>query len=222
MRKPIVHEVLATLYLRLNGYFTTGLILHSDIHGRNRTDIDCLAIRHPHHEQLDRIIETDAFLDPSKELTDLIICEVKSDPSSLGFNKPIQNEIEILRNTLRWAGIFTKRQANSVADRLQPLFRDGVPMKMAREGVNEAGCRVRPLLCCPPCPEPVHDRWCVTKAEIFDFADRCFNPAEPRPSSSVRYNFQQWGYPFTSIVQYLKDSKNSRSLEGLYEHLKAE
>jgi hypothetical protein len=62
MRKSDVHEILTMLYLRLNGYFTTGLILHSPERGQARTDIDCLAVHHPYHRQSERGVGTSDFL----------------------------------------------------------------------------------------------------------------------------------------------------------------
>lgn len=38
-RKPEVNESLVALYLRLNGYFTTGLIVHAREWGQSRAEI---------------------------------------------------------------------------------------------------------------------------------------------------------------------------------------
>lgn len=223
MRKSDVHEALAALYLRLNGYFTTGFIVHSPEWGEAHTEIDCLAIRHPHHEQPERELKTADFLNTGEKMIDLLLCEVKSCPDQLSFNEPIRTDPEALRAALRWAGVFTKAQVISVANRFQPLLQDGVSAKEACAGVVEGSCRVRPLLCCPPYAEVSVDRWCLTGSKIFCFADQCFNPPKRRVSSSTRYNFQQWGYPFTPIVQYLKDpgGPKQKTLDGLYERLKS-
>lgn len=45
MKQSDIDEALVTLYLRLNGYFTSGLVVHSPIHGQATTEVDCLAIR---------------------------------------------------------------------------------------------------------------------------------------------------------------------------------
>ena len=209
MRKSDVHEVLAMLYLRLNGYFTTGLILHSPEWGQARTEIDCLAIRHPYHRQSERGVETSDFLCTQVEKMDLILCEVKSDPEELRFNSPVRTDLEALRAALRWVGLFTEEQVGSIADRLQPLLQDDVPLDSVRRGVVEGRCRVRPLLCCPPCSKPDPDKWCLGGTEIFCFANQCFNPPERRDSCSTRYNFQN---------NQIDDPMN---LEGLYQHLGA-
>lgn len=173
--KPEVHEALATLYLRLNGYFTTGLVLPSPDWGQSRTEVDCFAIRHPEHSQPERGVETSEFLAVPRGEVDLIICEVKSRPEDLIFNEPLRTDLEALCALLRWAGIFHGEQVVSVANRLQPLLQSGVAMETARNGVVEGRCRVRPLLCCPPCSQgDCADRWCLVGAEISRFVHHCF------------------------------------------------
>lgn len=221
MRKSELHEILAQLYLRLNGYFTTGLILPSPKWGQARTEIDCLAIRHPYHSQTERVVETADFLGTNDGKTELIFCEVKSDLASLQFNAPLRDDREALRAALRWAGVFTQEQVDSVADRLRPLLQEDASSDAARIGVVENSYRVRALLCCPPSSEAAEGKWCLLGPEIFGFADRCFNPPERRDSCSTRYNFQQWGYPFAPVVTYLKNGGTAKSLEGLYQYIGA-
>lgn len=185
-----VNEALATLYLRLNGYFTTGLILHSEESGQNRTEIDCLAIRQPHHRQAERGVESSPFLEVRSGEVDLIICEVKSKPKELMFNDRLRTDREALGALLRWAGILPEEQIPSVVDRLRPLLESDVAPERTRAGVLEGSCRVRPLLCCPPCFDyECANRWCLVGAEVFRFVNECFNPPAKRDACSTRYNF---------------------------------
>ena len=221
MRKSDVHEALAALYLRLNGYFTTGLILHSPEWGQAQTEIDCLAIRHLHHSQAKRDLRAAEFVGDNEEVSDLILCEVKSDPSQLRFNKPIRTDPEALRAILQWAGIFNEKQIESVVRRLQPLLQEDVVAGTARleSSKDDFACVLffvahllarRSLI-----------GGASTGGEIFAYADRCLNPAERRPCCSTRYNFEQWGYPFTPIVRWLKEQPDPLALEALYERLGA-
>jgi hypothetical protein len=222
--KPEVHEALATLYLRLNGYFTTGLILPSPEWGLNRTEVDCLAIRHPDHSQRERGVESSEFLAIRKGEVDLIICEVKSRPEEVTFNERPRTDLEVLRALLRWAGIFREEQIESVADRLQPLLQTGVALETVRNGVVEGRCRVRSLLCCPPCSGgDCADRWCLVGPELFHFVNQCFNPPAKRDTCSTRYNFLQWGYALAPLVDYFKNVKSggTPNLADLYVHLRA-
>lgn len=222
MTKSDVQELLVQLFLRLNGYFTTGLIVHSPTWGQQaQTEIDCLAIRNPYHDQPERCVEPSNFLGISSGMTDIILCEVKSEPEQVNFNTPLKENAESLKSVLRWAGVFPANEVSAVADKLRPLLNNDVSIEDMRNGVIIDNIRVRPLLCCPPQSEPQENRWCLTAHEIFEFANLCFNPVEARGSCSTRYNFQQWGYPFTAIVQYLKNQgiENKEDINNLYLHL---
>ncbi|HXN53774.1 MAG TPA: hypothetical protein VN943_17725 [Candidatus Acidoferrum sp.] len=221
--KAEVHEALAALYLRLNGYFTTGLIQHSPEWGLNRAEVDCLAIRHRDHSQPERGVESSEFLAIRKGEVDLIICETKSNPQNITFNEPLRTDSEVIRALLRWAGVFREEKIESVANRLQPLFKPGAALEAVRNGVVESGCRVRPLLCCPPGSEgDCANLWCLVRPELFNFINQCFNPPLKRENSSTRYNFKLWGYALAPLVTYFKeDAKSGRTpdLAGLYVHL---
>jgi hypothetical protein len=222
--KPEVHEALATLYLRLNGYFTTGLILHSPEWGQNRTELDCFAIRHPNHSQPEREVQSSEFLAIPKGEVNLIICEVKSSLKGLTFNEPLRTDPRALRALLRWAVVFDEPQIESVAERLQPLLKSDVTAEAVRNGVREGLYRVRPLLCCPPVSEiDIADQWCLVGTEVFRFANKCFNPPNKRDSCSTRYNFEQWGYALRPLIEYFKNvgSGNTPNLDDLYSHLAA-
>ena len=220
MNQKDVDECLAVLYMRLNGYFTTGVIVHSPIHGQATTEVDCLAVRLPHHQQDERVVAEAPFLNIEKGFIDLIVCEVKSDPSKLAFNDSIKKDIDALSGIIKWAGVFPEEAVYSVASRLLQLLSDGVPIATARAGFIEDKVRVRALLCCPPKSSRIGDQWCLNGEEIIRYADECFNPCENRPTCSVRYNFQQWSYPLNQIVSWLKDKKRKQpaTLLALYEH----
>jgi hypothetical protein len=220
MNKSDIHELLAQLYLRMNGYFTTGFIVHSPEWGQARTEVDCLAVRHSHHCQPERQVGSSEFLGAIEGEVDLILCEVKSDPGTIGFNKALREDGSALASVLQWSGLISEQRLDSVVDRVLPLLRDDVSADCAKAGVLEGMVRVRPLTCCPPATVEDTKRWCLLGDEIFQFLEKCFNPAERRDTCSTRYNFQQWGYPFELIVRYIKDVDGSRgtraNLEDLY------
>lgn len=217
-----VHEALATLYLRLNGYFTTGLVVPSPEWGKNLTDGDCIAVRFPGHSQRERQVKCSPFLALRAGEVDLIICEVKSDLEHLHFNDPLRKNKEALRAVIRWAGLFEEGPSDLLADRLRELVQLGVGLNDAREGVVGGGCRVRPLLCCPPLQKELDDRWCLTGPEMFRFMHECFDPSQPRDTCSTRYNLLQWGYALEPLVDYFKNGVGpggSPNLVDLYAHL---
>ncbi|MBZ9916578.1 MULTISPECIES: hypothetical protein [unclassified Mesorhizobium] len=221
MKQSDIDEALVTLYLRLNGYFTSGLIVHSPIHGQATTEVDCLAIRLSHHAQPERMIDDDPFLDTASGITDVLICEVKSDPNKLTFNKPMKLDAGALAGILNWTGAFEADKVAEVAGRVRGLFDEELAIEQARKGLVEGDVRVRALLCCPPMSESPEDRWRLTAPVILNYAEACFRPDEARPTCSVRYNFQQWGYPMKRIVTWLKDTNRAgpARLNELYAHL---
>lgn len=220
-KRSEVHEALVVLYLRLNGYFTTGLVVHAPEWGHNRTEIDCLAIRHSHHAQPEREIAGSQFLALREGDVDLLICEVKSCAAELSFNERLKDQ-GVLESVLKWASIFSEKDETGVADQVRSLLRCGVSVEEAREGVLEAGVRVRGLLCCPPCRETeVAGIWCLLGSEILSFAVDCLSPPERRMGCSTRYNFRLWGSWLAPIVEYIKGAgrQGDVTLDGLYGYL---
>lgn len=74
--KSTIQEQLATLYLRLNGYFTTGYIIHSG-EKKIEGELDILAVRFPLHKQDDTEHNSSEYLELAENI-DIIIAEVKS------------------------------------------------------------------------------------------------------------------------------------------------
>jgi len=64
-------ENLLALYLRLNGFFLSGFIVHSDVPGANITEVDALAVRFPYNAEPEREIGPDPLLELSKEHTEV-------------------------------------------------------------------------------------------------------------------------------------------------------
>jgi len=221
-KKPEIHEALCAMYLRLNGYFTSGLVVHSPEWGKNRTEIDCLAVRHPNHIQPDRGIGHSPFLALRDGQIDLLICEVKSNPDEVAFNERLWSDLGVLESILQWTGILSNNDIPRVADQLRPILREGLNAVLARDGVLEANIRVRGLLCCPPATEAELPRgWCLLSPEILRYANECFNPTVRRKRCSTRYSFNLWGNWLAPLVEYFKSLRagTTPSLEALYDYL---
>ena len=76
MTKSELQEQLVRLFLRLNGYLTSGLIIHSSQKGNNKTELDIVAVRFPNHKQIDRRVECSKYMDYPTDSIDIIIGEV--------------------------------------------------------------------------------------------------------------------------------------------------
>ncbi|RWD02076.1 MAG: hypothetical protein EOS58_22695 [Mesorhizobium sp.] len=219
MRFDELNVALATLYLRLSGYFTTGLILHAPRKGgQNKGEIDCFAVRHHLHDQAARAVEMPPFLDIREGQIDLILCEVKS--RNPEFNKSLQDPMN-LGDALRWAGLFPHGDIDAVARRLIPLLDQGADKDAAREGIVEGNVRVRPLLCAPPLSEGDVKSWCLTGTELFRFLEQCLDPAMAPATCSRRYSYGLWGNAYADIIEWFKTKKRSvpATWDELYAHL---
>lgn len=212
-------EALLHLYLRLNGYLTTGFIVHSPEHGKNITEVDAVAVRHPHNAEPTRVIGASMFLDPSDSLVDLLICEVKTNRAALTFNKPLRDDFQALETVLRWVGLFEPALLGNVVVGLQQIIHEGCRLDEARTGIVQGNVRVRALLCAPSLERSSDDEpWFLPGSVILAYVHECLT--RPRPAmSSVRYNFGGWGPWLEPIVRYFKalGPNNAPVLEELYE-----
>src|ERR1700687_4559056 len=91
MTKADIQEALVALYLRLNGYFTTGFVVQSSAPGRVTTE-----------------------LDPWNRGVDFIVGEVKSHGESLQFNPAVRN-LPAVSTILQWWGHLTAEEVSRVS-----------------------------------------------------------------------------------------------------------
>ena len=101
-----IQEALVALYLRLNGFFTSGHIVHASLENlaiRERAEVDVFAVRLPYNREPERGVVTSEYLDVKDGILDIIIGEVKSGGEPIQFNPSIQDASNMYR-TLRWAG----------------------------------------------------------------------------------------------------------------------
>ena len=216
-----IQEALLHLYLRLNGYFVSAFIVHSSEHGRNTTQVDALAVRHPFNRESNREIGFSPFLNPKG--TDLLVCEVKSRNQTLQFNKSFREDDTAIQSVLGWAGLFDEKETIRVARDLKLLLQPLTPARKAEIGVPGAGeIIVRPLLCSPEvCSRRDNQRWFLCGSEMFSYIAECLNPKTQRDSCSVRYDINLWGSSLAPLVRYFKKLQpgDHGGIVDLYEFL---
>jgi len=222
-RRSRTQENLLNLYLRLNGFFVTSFIVHSPAPGKNRTEIDALAVRHPYNGEPERVIGPSPYLETSSELTDLLICEVKSEGRPLQFNEALRDSIPAIKSVLRWAGLFREEELQDLASefqtRLQPSYS---PRQDIPSAPGPRSTRVRAILCSPGRWNRQDSQpWFINGSEIFEYLWQCFCPETPRDSCSTRYDFGLWGESYEPLVRYFKDrgQKGPGKLKDLYQYL---
>lgn len=207
------------MYLRLNGFFVTGFIVHSSKPGKNITEVDTLAIRHPYNCEPEREIGTSPFLETSNEFIDILICEVKSRGQPLQFNASIRNCVSAVESILRWVGLFEVQLVGNIAPQVQSIFNDtgqSIPTFISEK------IRIRAILCSPEHNNKHRNqRWFLYGNEIFSYIWQCFCPPKSRCNCATRYDFGLWGEEYEPIVRYFKERQQTTpgTISDLYSYL---
>jgi len=202
MEEARVSESLSTLFLRLNGFFTTGLILHSSKKGTVAGEIDCFAVRFPNRiPKTDYSIEDSGLLNISNKLTDLVFCEVKSSKPS--FNKSLEN-FRNIEQSLYWAGVHTKKEIEAVAPKFADLLKNKDYSKLSQDGVVCGNVRVRALLLCPKCAKRGDNDLYINGADIMKYIHDSLIKSGRPDNCNRNYNSEIWGTEFSNIVAWFK------------------
>ena len=211
MDRSDVQETLVSLYLRLNGYFVSGFIVHAP--HRTRTEMDALAVRFPNHQEPEREVQSCEHLAIPANHIDFIVGEVKGGGSAVNFNSRFRENPAAIRTVLRRFGAFNETEITDVVSRVSDVL---VPANLKRApafpelnlAVFQSDCGVAKLRFVPFAPEQsrpdAHARPYVFGDDMMTFVWRCFRPEQQRPMCDDHYNYELWGPQFTSMVDYFK------------------
>ena len=222
--KSIIQENLVKLYLRLNGYFTTGFIIHSNDNSIN-SEIDNISVRFPKHQQNDTEHNSSTYLEVSKNI-DIIISEVKSKGSKLQFNKPLYEKdcIQNWDKLLSWIGVFNSSQINSISNEMVDLInpKENSKLKDFRTIENiktDFGLvNLRAILFSPEKTSNNSSDKIINWTEINDFIWLCLCPQEQRKNCGTTYDLTAWSIEFENIVKIYKSrQKKQNKLENIEE-----
>lgn len=111
--KYTVQELLVALYLRLNGYLTSGYVIHSEGNGING-EVDVVAVRFPYHQQPETEHKTSAYLEVPDNI-DVIVAEVKSNGQQPQFNASLRQKNNV-KKLLSWVGLFEQESVSYISD----------------------------------------------------------------------------------------------------------
>ncbi len=215
-----------SLFLRLNGYVTTGLVIHSPTFGKNQTELDTIAIRFPYHNQDDRVVKCSEYLQIPKDTIDIIIGEVKSGNEPIQFNQALREDRNSIEKLVNWIGAFNTDEVNSVVNALKDILKPktiNTPDNFNSHSVqNKTGkYSVRPIIFSidRPFPKKNQTRF-VSGQTILDFIWSCFRPDTERKSCATTYNLNMWGHTLRPIVQYFKDPQKTSvgDIKDFYKH----
>jgi hypothetical protein len=225
MNKAEVQESLVTLYLRLNGYFTSGFIVHSPIHGRNRTEVDVLAVRFPFNAEPARGVGSDDELGTSNNSVEFIIGEVKSRGQQLRFNAGLRCSRDAVDSVLQWCGHFSDDERPGLTDSVMKILEPQAAGDRAPSANGPRATRVRAVLFSPERAQRRNNQpWFVPGSTIFAYIWRCLRPPVPRDACATTYDFGAWGRELEPIVEYFKDQNRpiAGGLPELLEHFQVE
>lgn len=224
--KSTIQEHLSTLYLRLNGYFTTGYIIHSD-EKKIEGELDILAVRFPLHSQDDTEHNSSKYLEVPFNI-DIIIAEVKSKGQSLQFNDCLkqQETLEPLEKLLLWTGILNVEKVYEVAIELNELIQPKensqlIVLRSTKVIETSFGkLTIRPVLFSPERATNNNADKFINWTELNDFIWLCLCPAEDRQFCGTRYDFTAWGQGLNEIVKAYKSRQKKQNkfvtIEDLY------
>lgn len=219
MRASNIQEALASLYLRLNGYFTSGFIVHAPLdYGSTWGEVDVLAVRFPQSREPEREIGPSEYLEVSSDCVDFIIAEVKGGRQALQFNSSLR-EPERVRKILRWMGAFDEVEIAVLESQLLELMEPREQHEPAEfiQVLGPRATRIRAILFGMNRGQPRHNQpKYIPGSVVMRYVWECMHPDEPRFDCQTAYDYRLWG-PYEPIVRYFK--RDDCAEPGLVEDL---
>lgn len=213
MDKSDIQETLVSLYLRLNGYFVSGFIVHAS--RGVRTEIDVLAVRFPRHMEPEREVQPCDHLEIPTGRIDFIIGEVKGGKRNVNFNMRFRDDPEAIRAVLLRFGAFSDDEINRVCAAVPGILEPGnlkrsssfpeLDVALCETAVMQKGKLRFVPFAAEQRRSSNSDRHYVFEDDLLAFVWSCFRPEQKRQRCDVRYNYDLWGPQFVQLVRYLKD-----------------
>ncbi len=221
MNTTQLQEQLPALYLRLNGYFVSGFIVHAIPGGEqtNLTQVDALAVRFPHNAEPERGVLPSEYLQTSGDVTDILICEVKGGEEPLQFNRALRTNPAALRSVLRWVGAFTDTEIDTLVGPLKELLS---PRETDHpDAFKTLACggtyQLRGVLFALDrlAPRRNQPRY-IDGEELIGHLWKCLREQAPRPECATRYDLGLWG-PHEEIVRFFKEAPHEPTIKNIYD-----
>ncbi len=232
MSKSRLQEKLVALYLRLNGYFVTGLIINSAQDENIDGEIDIIGVRFCNHRQKDRLIECSAYLDiPRDSNIDIIIGEVKGQGESLQFNPSIRENGDRRYKLLTWLGFVEDKDIEKINEELRTRIQTKeINSSEKFERIDypreNSFISIRPILFAPDRPNPRNNQVkFINGQQMIDFCWKCFRPENRRKPCETNYrSIDAWGEQFEDLVRYFKQKAKSEqgTINDLYKQFEKE
>jgi hypothetical protein len=222
MDRSDLQETLFTLYLRLNGYFVTGFIVHAA--QGNTTELDALAVRFPFHKEPEREVEPCEQLCVPQEKLDFIICEVKGGNNNANFNYAFRSNKNAVMSVLNRFGAFEGSVINELADKILESIKPEYINKSSSMPVVNIANREAQIRCVLVAPDQSRsdgkNKPYIYGDDIVAYIWKCFRPENKRESCGVIYNWNLWGEQYQKLVEYFKDQSRTTpgKIEDIYKY----
>ena len=219
MTRSELQEILCMLYLRLNGYLTTSLIVHSSIKNKNLTQVDIIGVRFPFHKQQERNVNSSPYLKIPENTIDIVICEVKGSSAGIQFNDPLKSNEQALELIFKWIGAITPKNYLDIKHKLKNLFssnnidHDNFPEVITQLGSSNVS--IRAILFAPDrqAVRP-NQRYFVHGREIMAYIHQCVHGPD-REYCSTHYDFDLWGPYYKDIIRWFKTRQDCKTFSEL-------
>ncbi|MDP8252149.1 hypothetical protein [Pseudochrobactrum saccharolyticum] len=203
-------ERLFGLYFRLNGYFLTKYIVHSPDKGSLGTDIDWIALKNPYHDQKTTGNNGCDFLNLDAEVTDVIICEVKS--GFADFNKALKS-LDVLKDVLSWVGVVKPCHIDDVCRDLEQLVDVTVNKEKAKSGIDYNSCKIRFLMAVGrDCDHDEEKVWRLNSSIAIKYIYSSLNKHNKPETCSRDYTTTVWD-EYKDIVDWFKSCTEQPTIE---------
>lgn len=216
-----IQESLVTLYLRLNGYFTSGHIVHAmpdNLAVREKTEIDVFALRLPYSREPETGNSLSEYLHVENGILDVIVGEVKSGREPIQFNPGIRDS-ENMMSALRRAGFTDNDEvlykvARTLTNQMipKPINEPETRIEITFDPSEDIlyPTRIRPVLFHLGRKAPNRNQaWFVGYQEIMNFIWRCLRKEFQPDGCQREYDYVLWGPVIESIVDYFKSENRT-------------
>ncbi len=207
MDKSDLQEVLAALYLRLNGYFLSGFIAHAPV--GNLTEIDILAVRFPGHKETEREVKPCAHLHPPNDCIDFVLGEVKGGKKNPKFNPKFHQRPDVVEKVLNRIGAFSNEEIADLVPKVIAAARPEIWRKrddFPALPVPNLRAQLRLILFAPDRTRDLkYRRPMIYGDDMVNFIWKCLRPTSPRVGCAVDYDRKLWGHEFNALVAYFKN-----------------
>jgi hypothetical protein len=205
------YETLVKLYLRLKGYLVSNLIIHSEIHGNNASELDIIAIRMPLHNQNFRKVQIEDYMESSNDSIEILIADVKNVNSlkKAKFNNGLKDNFKSIEQLIGWIGI-TNIENKLFIDKFYKYLNLSVDdlngFATFHENTTFGKFTFKFTIFCPNL-----DKWngsgykYIHGEEIINFIWECLNNQKEIESCSRNYNYENWD-EYEKYVRFFKNS----------------